>query len=304
MSEHERGVGWIHIRGVVTPGIDRLDGSLRPAQVRAGPVGYDEAVTELGSCGVTRRPWLFLVLVLVASAPFWLLAVLTRGQGWFLGLPVSVVMIIVPAAVASVLGVKEGGRTGLHALWLGVFDVARVRPGWWWVVGLGAVPVSALLAWVLGARPAADSAAAVWFLAPVYFAVFYLGAIPEEVGWSSYATPPLVGRLGVLGAGGVIGVVWEVWHWVPFWAQGRSWDWILGMLVFGVLSRTLMVLLYHHGGGGLAMVCAFHAMLNTVPLFPAGFTGFDPWLACPGMLAVLMGAMQVARFQATSPPTI
>ena len=201
MSEHERGVGWIHIRGVATPGIDRLGGSLRPAQVRAGPVGYDEAVTELGSCGVTRRPWLFLVLVLVASAPFWLLAVLTRGQGWFLGLPVSVVMIIVPAAVASVLGVKEGGRTGLHALWLGVFDVARVRPGWWWVVGLGAVPVSALLAWVLGARPAADSAAAVWFLAPVYFAVFYLGAIPEEVGWSSYATPPLVGRLGVLGAG-------------------------------------------------------------------------------------------------------
>lgn len=114
----------------------------------------------------------------------------------------------------------------------------------------------------------------------------------------------LWGRLGVLGAGGVIGVVWEVWHWVPFWAQGRSWDWILSMLVFGVLSRTLMVLLYHHGGGGLAMVCAFHAMLNTVPLFPAGFTGFDPWLACPGMLAVLMGAMQVARFQATSPPTI
>ncbi|MFZ2480833.1 MAG: hypothetical protein WAW78_09240, partial [Propioniciclava sp.] len=133
---------------------------------------------------------------------------------------------------------------------------------------------------------------------------FYLGAIPEEVGWSSYATPPLVGRLGVLGAGGVICVVWEVWHWVPYWAQGRSWDWILSMLVFGVLSRTLMVLLYHHGGGGLAMVCAFHAMLNTVPLFPAGFTGFDPWLACPGMLAVLMGAMQVARFQATSPPTI
>lgn len=252
-------------------------------------------MTEPATYVLTRRPWLFLLFVLVVSVPFWLSAVVTRGQGWFLGLPVSVVMIIVPAAVASVLAAEEGGRTGLGALWSGVLDVAKVRPLWWWVVGLGAVPVSALLAWALGARPAADSAATAWFLAPVYFVVFYFGAIPEEVGWSSYATAPLVGRLGVLGAGGAIGAVWEVWHWVPFWAQGRSWHWILGMLVVGVLSRTLMVVLYHHGGGSLALACAFHAMLNTVPLFPGGFTGFEPWLTCPGMLTVLLVALHMAR---------
>lgn len=259
---------------------------------------YHEAVRELASEGVTRRrrrPWLFLVLVLVASAPFWLLAVATRGQGWFLGLPASAVMIIVPAGVASVLAAGEGGRTGLRILWSGVFDVAGVQPRWWWLVGLGAVPVSALLAWALGARPDAGVDATAWLLAPVYFVVFFLGAIPEEVGWSGYATPPMVRRLGIFGAAAVIGVVWEVWHWIPFIAQGRSWVWILGMLVLGVLSRTLMVVLYQHGGGSLALACAFHAMLNTVPLYPAGFTGFDPWLTCPGMLLVLLGALQAER---------
>lgn len=182
-------------------------------------------MTEPATYVLTRRPWLFLLLVLVVSVPFWLSAVVTRGQGWFLGLPVSVVMISVPAAVASVLAAEEGGRTGLGALWSGVLDVAKVRPLWWWVVGLGAVPVSALLAWALGARPAADSAATAWFLAPVYFVVFYIGAIPEEVGWSSYATAPLVGRLGVLGAGGAIGAVWEVWHWSCTTTVGEASHW-------------------------------------------------------------------------------
>lgn len=37
----------------------------------------------------------------------------------------------------------------------------------------------------------------------------------------------LADRFGIVGAGVLIGVVWQLWHWVPFLAQGRSWTWIL-----------------------------------------------------------------------------
>lgn len=90
----------------------------------------------------------------------------------------------------------------------------------------------------------------------------------------------MVRRLGIVGATAVIGVVWEVWHWIPFMAKGRSWVSTLGTLVLGVLSRTLMVVLYQQGGGNLALACAFHAMLNTIPTRPDQ-TRPEGFPACP-----------------------
>ena len=243
------------------------------------------------------------MLVLLLSIPFWLVAVATGGRGWFLGLPASVVMIVVPLAVASGLALREAGRAGLRAVWSGVVDVASVRPRWWWSVGLGAAPAAAAVGWLLS-PPVVTAAATPWQLAPVYFALFSLGAIPEEIGWTGYATGPLVERYGILVAGLVIGCVWQLWHVVPHLTQGRTWIWIAGMVVLGVLARLLMVLLYRRGGSGLTLACAFHAMLNTVQMYPDGLAGFEPWPSVAGMLVVLLLVAVVAGKRGGGPTTV
>ncbi|WOP19720.1 CPBP family intramembrane glutamic endopeptidase [Raineyella sp. LH-20] len=250
--------------------------------------------TVLVAASRRRRPWLFLVLVMVLVLPLWWATVATGGRALVLGLPVAVVGIVIPAALASVLAWREEGWTGLHAVWSGLVDVARVRPRWWWTVGLGAAPVAAALGWLIGPRPG-DAPAVPWYLTPLLFVVFFLGAIPEEVGWTGYLTARLTADHGVLGAGVIIGAAWQLWHSVPYLAQGHTWSWLAGQFLVSVLARILMVLLYRHSGGGLALACAVHAMLNTVQIYPDGFAAFDPWPSVPGMLLVLLGAAWLAR---------
>jgi membrane protease YdiL (CAAX protease family) len=47
-------------------------------------------------------------------------------------------------------------------------------------------------------------------IAPVFFFMFFMGAIGEELGWMGYAIEPLQNRWGALKASIILGFIWAI----------------------------------------------------------------------------------------------
>ena len=226
------------------------------------------------------HPLRFFGWVLLLSIPFYVWGVLWPIE-LPLGLPVSATMIIVPALVATVMTWREQGRRAAAELWRRVGDVRRAKSAWWTLIAFLFMPVAMLFSYglmrVLGlALPSTVTVA--FNQAPVLFAVFFFGAIFEEIGWTGYATGPQQERYGVFAAGLMIGVVWALWHIVPWWiVLGHSIGWVAGQLLATVVMRIVMGWMYAYGGRSLCLAIVFHAMINTsFMLFPNNGSHYDP----------------------------
>lgn len=235
----------------------------------------------------SRRPWLFLVLVLVFSVPFYLLN-LTSLPAPF-DLPPSFLMIVVPLGVALILARRERG--GVRAL-VEPFGVARKKLGWL-VFAILLVPaliagmhaISALQASEEFGSPRLSLGTAL-----VVFAVYFLGAIPEEVGWTMYATRPLQERFGPLVAGVIIGAVWGVWHVLPFMSQGRDWGWIAAQVAVSIVVRVIMGMVFARSGESLLPALLIHTSMNFyVELLPNGIADYRPDLVLVLAAVVVVG---------------
>ncbi|WP_438855883.1 CPBP family intramembrane glutamic endopeptidase [Agromyces sp. M3QZ16-3] len=243
-----------------------------------------------------RRPLLFLGLTMAVSLPFFGLLALDAPMPF--GLPPTVVVILAPAVVATSMSAAEGGRAAVGRLWRSL-DPRRARTPSAWLAAFLVVPAMGLLEWLL--RASSGSGAGTGgpptslTMAPAFFLVFMLGAIPEEIGWSGYATGPLAERWGVLAAGCGIGLVWAAWHWAPYLAQGRDLGWIAGQTLLDLALRTLMVWVFVRGGGSTLLVCVVHALGNTVALYPSGFADSDPWAQLWALLVVGAAWIAVVR---------
>lgn len=149
------------------------------------------------------RPERYFGWVLLLSIPFYL-----RGVFWPielpLGLPVSAAMIIAPALVATVMTRREQGRRAAAELWRRVGDVRRAKSAWWTLIAFLFMPVTMLITyglmrWLGLPLPAIVMVA--FAQAPFLFAVYFFGAVFEEIGWTGYATEPLQKRYGLFRAG-------------------------------------------------------------------------------------------------------
>lgn len=238
----------------------------------------------------TRRPLLFLLLTLLASAPLYLLNSLDLVLPF--GLPPSVVMIVVPFLVAAGLILAEDGIAGVRR-WLGsIVDVRRTRRIRWLIVALAIVPALMLaasgVARLTGTAPGGSPANPL--VALVLVAVFWAGAVFEELGWTAYATHPLQQRYGVVPAGLLIGVVWAGWHVVPYLDQGRDLGWILLQGATTVVTRMLLGVLFRLTDEATFPAIGFHALLNATPeILPGGYGAFEPWVYALLLLAATIG---------------
>jgi len=98
---------------------------------------------------VASHPIRFLAWTLVLSIPFHVWSVLWPVEGLPFRLPISVVMIIIPAAVATILTFQEAGARRAVALWLRLADVRRIRGAGWLALALLTMPLASLLAYGL-----------------------------------------------------------------------------------------------------------------------------------------------------------
>lgn len=160
-----------------------------------------------------------------------------------------------------------------------VFDGYRVPSKVWLMVSLGVLPAAMLLSYVvqqLIGQPLPEPA---WSPTALVFAfaVYFLGAIGEELGWMGYAIDPLQGRYGFLTASVGLGVLWWLWHVIPYSVIGRSSGWILWHGLATVMFRVLMVWIYNRAGRSVLTAILFHTMINTsVEAFPRHGSHYDP----------------------------
>ncbi|WP_421724337.1 type II CAAX prenyl endopeptidase Rce1 family protein [Bauldia sp.] len=240
------------------------------------------------------RPFVFFGLLFLLSVPFWLFGALI-GDALLPGLPVSALMVVAPAIAAGLLVWRAGGAAELTAFLRRAGDFRGMRP-WVWLVAFGTMPAVMVLSGVIlvavGAPPPAPQIGLTQTVA--LFALFFVSATAEELGWTAYATRPLVKAHGLIVAGLIIGLVSVVWHVIPLLQVDRSWDWIAWWALGTLARRMIIVWLYVRGGERVFSASLFHAMNNVSwMLFPIMGSHYDP--ASTALILVVLAAFILAR---------
>jgi membrane protease YdiL (CAAX protease family) len=175
---------------------------------------------------------------------------------------IAVVMVFIPALMAISLAALSEGKVGVRSL-LGKLTQWRIRLRWvLMAVTLGfllRLTVS-LIALGLGMissiqlRPGGPAS----FV--ILAAIFFVFAIPEELGWRGYALPKLLEHHSPLAAGLIVGVLWGALHLALH---------LPGMMSAGLpvlptlpvlISLSVMITwLYVQTGGNILLTSLFHA---------------------------------------------
>jgi len=206
------------------------------------------------------------------------------------GLPVGAFAVVCPAAAAFMVARSRGGWAGGRALVGRAIDAGRIGAVWWFPILLiaPAVSVVAFLALRLSGSALPDPQASITGTLALS-AVFLVGAVGEELGWSGFALDPLQVRWGALAAALVIGGIWAVWHYPTLVQAHRSIAWIAWWTLGSFALRIIMVWLYNGTNGSVFATAVFHAVSNLCwQLFPIRGSWFDPRLHGLLMTAVAL----------------
>ena len=222
----------------------------------------------------------FLVLVFVLLIPFLVLEALHPVE-ILPGLPLSALGAFTPALAALILTYKQDHLSGVRQLLERSFDFKRIKNLGWFLLILLITPAIAVLAYgILRVTRVPLPDPTRWTLAIVpLFILLFIAALGEEIGWTGYATEPLLQRWGTLIASLVLGVIWAAVHFIPLTQVGRSVEWIAWWSLGTISYRVIMTWLYVHSGKSLFGAAVFHTMINlSWQLFPNNGSHYDPRL--------------------------
>ncbi len=231
----------------------------------------------------------FFGLVLILSLPFYALGATEVTLPFAPALPISALMACVPMSAALILVTRQNGVKAASRLFASAFRVRTIPNIWWVLVALGFMPVAFLvtggIVWLSGIELPDLHLLPASAIIPA-FALFFLGAVVEEIGWQGDVYPALAGRHSALTAALTIGVVWAVWHVIPFALMERSATWIIWHSLGIVLMRIIIVWLVVNAGQSILIAVLFHMMSNSVwGVFPDFAPWYDPKVMCLVLLA-------------------
>ena len=204
----------------------------------------------------------------------------------------AVVMVFIPALLSILLTALSEDRAGVRSL-LG--KLAHLRISLKWVVialalalvirltmsfialGLGIISTIQL-------RPGGPAQYVILAV------IFFIFAIPEELGWRGYALPRLLERYSPLAAGLIIGVLWGSLHLAlllpGMMNEGAS---PLATLLGLVGGSVLFTWLYVNSDGSIVLTTLFHAAQSFFVIVNEGLTGTQQaWLMAGVYLAVAL----------------
>lgn len=231
------------------------------------------------------------MLVFVFSLPFLIFGVATNAY-LFPGTPVTVLAAICPAIAAVILVYKTGGTEAVTTLLGRSVDYKRIRPMIWYVPVILLLPSVVAMRYglmqLLGLAHSLPQFSVVSTL--LFFGVFIIFALGEELGWMGYVIDPMQERWGALRASIFLGVIWAILH-IPL-HLGHS------ALVIALASlhlvgvRVVLVWLYNNTRNSVFAVVVCHAILNVMfTLFPRN--SFDAWLIDTLLIAGLTLALSL-----------
>jgi uncharacterized protein len=238
--------------------------------------------------------WQYFGLVLILSLPFYALGVTGSALPFASALPLSALMAIVPTVAAVVLVYRHGGRAGIRPFLTNLFDFHSIKTAGW-IIAAGFMPLAfaltAGLVWLSGTPLPRLQLLPVSAIIPA-FALFFIGAVGEELGWQGYAYPALAKHHSALTAALIIGIIWALWHVIPFALMGRGAGWIVWHSLGMVCMRIIIVWLFVNTGQSIWVAVLFHMMSNSVW---GAFVDFDPYYSpaviCLVLVMPLIGAV-------------
>ncbi|MEQ9144417.1 MAG: CPBP family glutamic-type intramembrane protease [Parvibaculaceae bacterium] len=237
----------------------------------------------------------FFVLVFLFSVPFWAAGFLFKrfAEEMPIDLPASAFMALVPGAVAIFLVRRDLGRERLLDFLHAAFAVGQPGKGVWYAVAFGFAPVAIILSYILLLITGAPLPVTHLPLdvVPIFFVLFLIGALGEELGWQAYAYGPLRTRWTALQSALILGVIWMTWHLIPYFQTGHDIWWIVSQCLVILMMRVIIVWIFVNAGNSTAAAVLFHAMSNMgVFLFPNYGTHYNP-LALALVLAPAVAAI-------------
>lgn len=246
------------------------------------------------------------MLVFLLSVPFYVLGAAGGRLPIATFLPTSAIMAFLPMIVALVLVYRESDAHNAIRFLGRAFDYRRIKGVGWILAALLLMPLVFVLDYCVlrlsGAAPLDATFPIATILA--FLAMFFVGAVGEELGWQAYAFPRLRERRSAFAAGVLLGVIWALWHVIPYAQMGRSGDWIIWQCLGAIVMRVIIVWLFVNNGQSLFIAALFHTMIN-IPwgLFPSFGSYFDPFVMCvilsllAGIIIALWGPATLARFR-------
>ena len=220
------------------------------------------------------------------------------------GEAVAVVMVFIPALIALTLTALSEGKSGVKSL-LGKLTQWRISLKWVIIALVLAFVMRltmCLIALGLGMIPAIQlrpGGPATFTLLAVVFFVF---AIPEELGWRGYALPKLLERYMPLVAGLVVGVLWGSLH-LALLLPGMMNEGVapLPTVLALVGGSVLFTWFYVNSGGSIVLTTLFHAAQSFFVIVNQGLSSAQQsWLLAGVYLAgaliiVIIGGSNLTR---------
>ncbi|MFM9910781.1 MAG: CPBP family intramembrane glutamic endopeptidase [Chitinophagaceae bacterium] len=235
----------------------------------------------------------FFLLVLMLSVPFWILGVLAPDTTKILpiNLPISALMTFCPLLAAVMLVYKRQKMQGVKELLKQSFDFKKINNKKWYVPIVFLLPTIALLSyWYVKFTGALLPLPALSLLSIcIFFIVYFIGAIGEEIGWSGYIINPMQNKYGALKASIIVGIIWAVWHIIPYYQAHQTTTWIIWQCISTVLLRIIMVWIFNNAGKSVFAMVLFHTMINISPyLIPNYGAHYNPFIFCMLLMIVVI----------------
>ncbi len=235
----------------------------------------------------------FFLLVFALSIPFWILGFIGSDTTRIIpiSLPISALMTFCPLIAAAILIYKKQKMQVVKQLFKQVFDFKKIKNKKWYIPIVFLMPALALLSFwymkltgVIVPEPQPSTLSIV-----IFFFVYFIGAIGEELGWSGYIIDPLQNRYGALKASLILGTIWAVWHIIPWSQAHQTAAWIFWQSIGTVFLRIIMVWIFNNTGKSVFAMILFHAMINISPyLIPNYRAHYNPFIVTVLLLLIVI----------------
>jgi membrane protease YdiL (CAAX protease family) len=248
-----------------------------------------------------KSPLKFFLLVLLLSIPFWILGAMAGDLTKILPikLPISALMTFCPLLAATILVYKQREMQGVKELLKLSFDFKKIKNKKWYIPIVFVMPVIAVLSyWYMKMTGAMlPEPQTPLLFAFIYFFIFLIAAIGEEVGWSGYAIDPMQNKWGALKASIILGLVWAIWHIIPYSQAHQTPIWIVWQSISTVFLRVIIVWIYNNTVKSVFATILFHAMINvSLFMFPNYGSHYNPFV---GAIFIILTVVIVVFFWGT-----
>jgi uncharacterized protein len=235
----------------------------------------------------------YFLLVFALSIPFLILGFIITDTSQIIpiNLPISALMAICPLLAASILVYQKRKFHSVIALLKQAFDCQKIIDKNWYIPIIFLMPTTAILSYlylnfteVLLPKPQLSFLSII-----IFFFVYFIGAIGEEIGWSGYIIEPMQNKFGALKASIFLGIIWAIWHIIPYYQAHQSTNWIVWQCIGTVFLRIIMVWIFNNAGKSVFAMVLFHTMINISPyLIPKYGSHYDPFLFCMLLMLIVI----------------